>query len=139
VSAFGTAGSTANQVDVSPFESSGKQVVNGTNYLRGNNFGSTRGYEFSFAQPIFAFGFDVDDVENASTSLLLSDGTTFNLSDGFRGFISDTPITFAQSTGGGTGDSVGFDNFTTVVVPEPSSALLLGIFALALASQHRRR
>jgi hypothetical protein len=138
VSAFGTAGSTAYQVDVVPFESSGKQNVNGTNYLRGNNFGTNRGYEFSFTPAIFAFGFDVDDVENVSTSLLLSDGTTFNLSNGFNGFVSDLPITFARSAGGGTGDSVGFDDFTTVAVPEPSSAYLLGVFVLVLTQLRRR-
>mgnify|MGYP005862084197 CR=1 FL=1 len=140
VSAFGSASGSAYQIDVSPFNNSGKQNVDGTNYLVGNNLFNTRGYQFSFDEPIMAFGVDIDDVENANTALLLSDGTTFGLSNGFRGFISDIPITYVRSTGGGTGDSVGFDNFTIVTqIPEPSSALIFCLAAMGFVGRRRLR
>lgn len=122
-----------------------KQEIDGTAYLAGNHQGTSRGYRFVFGALTLAWGGDFSDIENGTTGLALSDGTNLDLPNvglsntGFIGFISNVGITSLTSVGGGTGDQVGWDNVTTVsVVPEPSSALILGLGALGLVALRRR-
>ena len=142
IEGFGATPTTANAVDVSPFIASGKQEVDGSPYIRGQHqvSGAAKNYEITFPKEIFAWGSDVDDVEAGSTSLLLSSGESLDLSNGFTGFISDVGITSLQSSGGGTGDTVGLDNITLVAVPEAKhAALVLGLSALTLCGWTRRK
>jgi hypothetical protein len=136
IEGFGASSTTINIIDVSPFESSGKQSFDTSPYLRVHHFESSRGYTITFAPGAFAWGADVVDVERGNSNLLLSDGSTLDFaSDGARsknfiGFISDQEIFSMTSVGGVTGDAIGLDNMTTILVPEPASAaLLLGLLS----------
>jgi len=59
----------------------------------------------------------------------------------YVGVISDLPFVAAalrNSTDINGGDRIGFDDFTVAIVPEPSTALLLGAGLLGLAATRRR-
>jgi len=144
VSGIGTAGTTFNLIDVSPFGSSGKQDIDGTTYLRGHHNENTRYYQMDFPVPALAWGGDIADVEQAGTNLLIDGITTLDLTDTgasgqqFIGVISDTPFSSLRAVGGGSGgDAVGIDNVVTVV-PEPTTIALAALGALALLRQRRR-
>jgi hypothetical protein len=145
IAGFGASSSTINLVDTSPFESSGKQSFDTSSYLRLHHFESTRGYTVTFSPGALAWGADVVDTERASSNLNLSDGTTLDFpttgasNTSFIGFISDQQIFSMTSVGGVTGDAIGIDNVTTVLVPEPSSAgIFVGSIALVMLLRRQR-
>ena len=78
-------------------------------------------------------------------TLTFSDGTSFTISstalgNSFRGFISDTPLSFViikPATSGG-GAFVSMDNLSVSLVPEPSGMVCL-LSGLSLLGFHRRR
>jgi len=136
------ASTTANKIDSAPFEASGKQQIDNTPFLRAQHqtSGAASNYSITFERATFAWGADIDDVEQGTTSLLLSDGSVLDLNNGFVGFVSTVGLTSMASNGGGTGDSVGIDNITLVAVPEPAaSAAIVGFCVLGLLARRRGR
>lgn len=128
--------------------------MSGQNYLgwgQGNlnNGGIAPTVTITFTDPTFGFGFDWFNTDFSDNYLLtLSTGNTYSSpslfgfqSSGFFGITSDTPITsFTLQTlsSGGFVSTAGIDNVRTVqAIPEPASAILIGIGGLFLL-RHRR-
>ncbi|MEM1012149.1 MAG: PEP-CTERM sorting domain-containing protein [Planctomycetota bacterium] len=94
---------------------------------------------FTFDVPILAFG-AVNDAVNVAPSVLVEiDGQTFDLVNGFQGFISDTPFTQVtyRAAVPGTIDFYTVDDIRVQLVPEPTSLALAGLGGLVALRRRR--
>ncbi|MEM7808829.1 MAG: PEP-CTERM sorting domain-containing protein, partial [Planctomycetota bacterium] len=94
---------------------------------------------FTFDVPILAFG-AVNDAVNVAPSVLVEiDGQTFDLVNGFQGFISDTPFTQVtyRAAEPGTIDFYIVDDIRVQLVPEPTSLALAGLGGLVALRRRR--
>ena len=138
-----------NYIDLPPAQFAAFNV-DGTTIM--NSFvTTTAGFEFTFAAPITAFGFDFGAMQNNSLRTVITvAGTALTPSQqagdqiGFYGFVSDTAFTTIRFTGNDN-DGFGIDNIrwasaATPGVPEPASwAMLIAGFGLVGAATRRRR
>jgi PEP-CTERM motif len=151
VQGYGNAQQDRNFVDLQPPQF-GVFNVDGTTLLNVLVFGGS-GFEFTFAAPIKAFGFDFGAMQNnANRTFIQVAGETLSppvqTGDvvGFYGFVSTTPFTtirFANVSG--TSDGFGMDNLRwgtggAGAVPEPASwAMLIAGFGMVGAVSRRRK
>lgn len=102
---------------------------------------------FTFDQPINAFGIFATDLDGESVTVRFDNGALqqflipnvgSNGSDAFFGYVDTSSSTTAVSVSD-SGLFVTYDDVSFRVIPEPSTALLLGGGLLALAVGRKRR
>ncbi len=121
----------------------GSPAVGGIRDLSMNADDGMRTYAMTFGGPIQAVGFDFAGAATGGIAVLLADGQRFNFGaagTGFFGISSTIPLAEIQfgdtSPGALPTEIFDSDNYSFVVIPEPSGILLLAVPALAL---RRRR
>ncbi len=93
----------------------------------------------TFDSPLLAYGAETVAANPAPSIFVEIDGTTFNLVNGFQGFVSDTPfteVTYLVATPAIV-DFFTVDNIVATYVPEPASASVLGLVGLAMLRRRR--
>jgi hypothetical protein len=120
--------------------------ITGLRELSVNADSSFRTYDVSFGMPLVAAGFDYTGASTGGIAALRIDGQQFvfgNIGNGsgFFGFISATPLSgfsIEDQTPGLPTEIFESDNYSFVVVPEPTSLSLLAV-ATAIGAAIRRR
>lgn len=122
----------------------GSPALGGIRDLSMNADDGMRTYAMTFGGPIQALGFDFAGAATGGVAVLIADGQRFNFgaaSAGFFGITSTTPLDEVQygdtSPGALPTEIYDSDNYSFVVIPEPTGMLLLAIPALALVRRRR--
>jgi hypothetical protein len=124
----------------------GSPALGGIRDLSMNADDGMRGYTMTFGGPIQAMGFDFAGAATGGVAVLIADGERFNFgaaSSGFFGITSTTSLSDVQfgdtSPGALPTEIFDSDNYSFVVIPEPTSLLLLAFLAAPALAILRRR
>jgi hypothetical protein len=122
----------------------GSPALGGIRDLSMNADDGMRRYTMTFGGPIQAMGFDFAGAATGGVAVLIAGGERFNFgaaSSGFFGIVSTDPlpdVAFGDTNPGALPTEIyDSDNYSFVVIPEPTTAALLTSAAL-LALRRRR-
>ena len=115
----------------------GSPALGGVRDLSLNADDGMRSYLMTFGGPISAVGFDFAGASTGGIAVLIADGQRFDFGtagSGFFGIVSTTPLPNVAigdtSPGALPTEIYDSDNYSFVVVPEPTTATLLAPLAL---------
>lgn len=121
--------------------------ITGTRELNLNADEGFRKYTVTFAGNIFSFGFDYTGAATGGIATLLAGGQTFTFGNlttsgnGFFGIVSDVPLSevgFGDTSPGALPTEIfDSDNYSFVLVPEPTTAAALVLTAAATLRRRR--
>ena len=124
----------------------GSPALGGARDLSLNADDGMRSYDLTFGGPIRALGFDFAGASTGGIAVLIADGQRFDfgaVGTGFFGIVSTTPLNGVAigdtSPGALPTEIYDSDNYSFVVVPEPTTALLLAPVALCTLRRRRPR
>lgn len=122
--------------------------ITGTRELNMNADEGFRKYTVTFAGDIFSFGFDYTGAATGGIATLLAGGQSYTFGNlgaggnGFFGIVSDTPLPevgFGDTNPGALPTEIfDSDNYSFVLVPEPTAAAALALIAAGATLRRRR-
>ncbi len=150
-----TGGSVAIAAENASGESNGAPVLFGPNILRRNiGTGGSHSLTYNFGTTVTGFGVNLADIGDGNidfAKITASDGTVIYLHDEpggtlddlgndnqFRGVTGGSFTGFTWESNTDANDNHFIDRVAVIPVPEPSSALLLGLSGLALIGRRKR-
>jgi hypothetical protein len=123
----------------------GSPALGGIRDLSMNADDGMRSYVMTFGGPISAVGFDFAGASTGGIAVLIADGQRFDFGlagTGFFGIVSTTPLPNVAigdtSPGALPTEIYDSDNYSFVVIPEPTSTAMLAPAAMLVMRRRRR-